>query len=574
MALSKQPVVRPEFSPLSIVRMVWKRKLMIPLVWITCSALAGGIVWMLPPVYTAEALILVDSQKIPDKYVASTVSTDLQDRLATISQQILSSTRLKKIIDDFDLYREEKKTHVQEEILEMMRKDVTIKLEKGWASNKPGAFRVGYQGKEPTIVAQVANRMANFFIEENLKTREVQAEGTSEFIDTQLQEAKRRLDELEAAVSKYKLQHNGGLPEQEQSIAANLGRMQTQLQSCRDAMGRAENTRLMLENTLTVTESTAAALAGALAPKPASAQQATVPAAMVPAAPGTAAPAAEGGAETPQRDSNSIEALEKQLDLYRGRYSDDHPDIKRLKALIVRAREVERKYKKEDAAGGRGKTAAGGAGGHGEAAGLDPKQSFELGQARERVSAIKAQIEMTAKEIEARKAEEKQLMQAINNLQARLDRLPIREQEMAAITRDYEMSKANYKSLLDKKFSAEMSTDMERRQKSERFTILDPARVPEKPFKPNRPLLAGLGTLVSLGLGLGLAFGLELPKNALLGEWELPEGTAVLGRIPFIVMQPAVERPRKRLRLLLVSAGAVCLAVMIAAGGYYVWGRY
>jgi succinoglycan biosynthesis transport protein ExoP len=553
--------------------MVWKRKLMIPLVWVICSAIAGGIVWMLPPVYTAEALILVDSQKIPDKYVTSTVSTDLQDRLATISQQILSSTRLKKIIDDFDLYREEKKTHVQEEILEMMRKDVTIKLEKGWASNKPGAFRVGYQGKEPTIVAQVANRMANFFIEENLKTREVQAEGTSEFIDTQLQEAKRRLDELEAAVSKYKLQHNGELPEQEQSIAANLGRMQTQLQSCRDAMGRAENTRLMLENTLSVTESTAAALAGALAPKPA-AQQAAVPAAAVPAAPGGAAPPA-GGTETPQRDSNSIEALEKQLDMYRGRYSDDHPDIKRLKALIARAREVERKYKKDDAAAGRGKTAAGGAVTPAEAAALDPKQSFELGQARERVAAIKAQIEMTAKEIAARKVEEKQLLQAINNLQARLDRLPVREQEMAAITRDYEISKANYKSLLDKKFAAEMSTDMERRQKSERFTILDPARVPEKPFKPNRPLLAGLGTMVSLGLALALAFGLELPKNALLGEWELPEGVSVLGRVPFIVMQPAVERPqKKRLRLLLVSAGVVCLAVMIAAGGYYVWGRY
>ena len=117
MPTPKDIAPRSEISPLSIARMLWKHKTLITTVWLCLSAVAGIIVWELPPVYVSEAVILVDSQKIPDKYVTSTVSTDLQDRLATINQQILSSTRLKKVIDDLDLYREERKTHVEEEII-------------------------------------------------------------------------------------------------------------------------------------------------------------------------------------------------------------------------------------------------------------------------------------------------------------------------------------------------------------------------------------------------------------------------------------------------------------------------
>jgi len=171
--------------------MLWKRKLLITLLWIAVSLIGFVIVYRLPAIYTAEALILVDSQKIPEKFVSSTVSTDLQDRIATISQQILSNTRLKKVIEDFDLYRDERKKYFEEEILEMMRKDISVKLERGWTNNRPGAFRVGYQGSNPSVVAQVTTRLATLYIDENLKTREVQAEGTSDFIKTQFKRLKR-----------------------------------------------------------------------------------------------------------------------------------------------------------------------------------------------------------------------------------------------------------------------------------------------------------------------------------------------------------------------------------------------
>jgi polysaccharide biosynthesis transport protein len=122
----------------------------------------------------------------------------------------------------------------------------------------------------------------------------------------------------------------------------------------------------------------------------------------------------------------------------------------------------------------------------------------------------------------------------MDQYQSHIERLPIREQEMAQLTRDYEMSKENYKSLLDKQIAASMALDMERRQQSERFTVLDRARVPEKPVKPKRPMLYAIGTAGSLALGLLIGFVLELRRNVFLGEWELPEGTTVLARLPYI----------------------------------------
>ncbi len=205
----------PEFSPLSIARMLWKHRLMVLIVAIVGSLLSVVVVHQLPSIYRSEALILVDSQKIPERYVSPTGETDVAERLASISQEILSTTRLQKIIDDFGLYRDDRTKLVKEEIIERMRKDINITLENGAGQGRTTAFHVGYQGRNPTLVTEVASQLANLFIEEDLQTRARQAEGTADFIDSQLNEAKKTLDDLEAKVSKYKLAHNGDLPEQE-----------------------------------------------------------------------------------------------------------------------------------------------------------------------------------------------------------------------------------------------------------------------------------------------------------------------------------------------------------------------
>src|SRR5260370_24314879 len=140
----KQDLIRQEFSPLSIARMLWKKRWVVACTWVVLLAVTAVVVYKLPALYTAEATVLVDSQKIPERYVTSTVNTDVGDRLATINQQIMSTSRLIKIIDTFDLYKEERKVQTQEEIIEMMRKHIAIDLVKGWTGGRPGAFKVRY----------------------------------------------------------------------------------------------------------------------------------------------------------------------------------------------------------------------------------------------------------------------------------------------------------------------------------------------------------------------------------------------------------------------------------------------
>src|SRR5947209_165838 len=119
-----------QFSPWSIARTLWKGKWILMAVWMVITVTGAAIVHYLPAVYTAQAVILVDSQKIPERFVFSTVSTELQDRLASISQQILSSTQLNRIINDLGLYRVERRSMSQEEIVDRTRKDIDIKTEK------------------------------------------------------------------------------------------------------------------------------------------------------------------------------------------------------------------------------------------------------------------------------------------------------------------------------------------------------------------------------------------------------------------------------------------------------------
>ena len=521
--------------------MLWKRKVLIVEAWILFSGVTVVYVQRLPPVYVADTLILVDSQKIPEKYVSSTVSTDLQDRLMTINQQILSSTRLQKIIDDFGLYAKEKKTLVQEEILEQMRRDISVTIEAQGTNNRPGAFRIGYQGNDPNLVAQVANRIANLYIEENLKTREVQAQGTTEFMENQLAEAKKTLDKLETSLSQYKLAHNGELPQQEATLGASLGRLQTQLENNRDAANRAEQAKVLLANNLTTLENTVSMINNALAANP-------VP---VAASGPNAQPAAK-----PSESELQIKDMERQLASLRLRYGDLHPDVRRLQGEVDQLKAAE-SAKQEPAQADTGRPANAGeeasasqeASDGQEEAPKAPKPPASPApgakpplnsltaivtsvEAKQQVAALKSQIERADKELEFRKKEEAQIVESMNQIQRRLNNLPVREQEMAQVTRDYEISKENYKSLLDKEISAEMASDMEQTQKSERFQVLDPARVPEKPFKPKRGMLDMMGCLVALGVGLLLGFGWEYKQNLFLGEWELPTHVPVLARIP------------------------------------------
>jgi polysaccharide chain length determinant protein (PEP-CTERM system associated) len=558
----------PGLSPLSIARMLWKRKLPIVCIWGVVSIGAHVVVSRIPSMYKAEALILVDSQKIPDKYVASTVVSDAQDRLATISQQILSTGRLEKIIEDFDLYHNERKTLFKEDLVNMMRRDLDTVPERNW-NGRTASFRISYQGPDPVVIAQVTNKIATFYVEENLKTREIQAEGTSEFIEAQLKEAKDRLDGLEAAVSQYKVSHNGNLPQQEPSLNGILSRLGTSLEANRDAINRAQQQNVILQNALSTAEDSEASLVRELQSAAAASQNAS----SVPSISNSAIQT------KPRKRSEDLEAQLAELRLH---YSDSHPDVRRLRVMIDQVKRQEDQSRAETIVEPAPARLAPNSS---VPPGQKPKPVLDspgLAQIRERIASLKSQLDFTNQELETRKKEQQRIQSDVSLYQEKVNSLPIREQEMAGLTRDYEISKANYRSLLDKKIAAEMATDMERREKSESFKLIDPARVPARPFAPKRTMLNLGGSLFGLVLGLVVGLGNEFKKATLLGEWELPKSTTILGRLPYIEINPGTaehrlhgdKRRTRKLRLAILSSAVLSLLGIIVAGLYLVSRRF
>lgn len=312
--------------------MVWKHRWLSAAIFTVLSIASGIVIYKLPAIYRAEALILVDGQKIPERYVVATVNAELQDRLATISQRILSSTRLMKIIESYDLYHDERKTLSQEEVVEKMRADVKVAVEKGWSHDHPGAFRVSYEGKSPTVVAEVSNQIANLFIEENLRARETNAEGTAAFLESELEQSKKALDELELKVRQYKTEHNGQLPQQENSLLGNLARLQVELQGNQDAINRAQQSKMMLDSAISIAESSQTSYKQV-------AQSMQKRAATTAATSSGSGPSGESAAPTRTR----AELLEQQLEVAKQRYTDNHPAIAYLKEQLAAARKLDQK---------------------------------------------------------------------------------------------------------------------------------------------------------------------------------------------------------------------------------------
>jgi uncharacterized protein involved in exopolysaccharide biosynthesis len=236
---------------------------------------------------------------------------------------------------------------------------------------------------------------------------------------------------------------------------------------------------------------------------------------------------------------NKIEEAETRLATLRQRYSEDHPDVKRAAAEAARQRQLAEAAVPDLGAEGDDSAASGTP--VLSAAAVGPEIAFveTLRRQGERAQSLKSQLGMNEENLKALDESRNRVLAEITDVQRRVQNLPLREQEMAKEIRDYDISKSNYQSLLNKRMDADVAAEMETRQKAERFTVLDVARVPEKPIKPQRGLLIAAGCFLGLVLGMVFGFGVEMNSNVVLGEWELPPGTPVLGRISPIAVSPA-----------------------------------
>jgi polysaccharide chain length determinant protein (PEP-CTERM system associated) len=506
---------------------VWSRRKWLALVAFILPLTAGvSVIAFLPNIYRSTATVLVDRQQIPETFVRSTVTSALETRIHTISQEILSRSRLEELISRFGLYGELQKRVPFEDVIARMRSDIKLDLksvdERG-QREATVAFTISYQGGDPDTVATVTNTLASFYIDQNLKNRERQATNTADFLKVQLADTKRRLDVQEQQVSEFKRRHLGELPQQLETNLTTLERLYTQLRLNADNQTRAAERRQSLSGQLAEAES--------LLSMPVSATGAMgMP------------------ADTPE---TRLIRLKEELTRLRLQFSDKYPDVVRV-ATEVDALERQVAATKTNDRGPEDKPVP---------TSQAPLTPYVL-RLKEALGDVDADLKVY-------KGEEKRLRESIATYQARVENVPRREQEFRELSRDYDSTRELYQTLLKRYEEAQLAESMEQRQRGEQFRILDPAIAKTVPHAPNRAKLLIVALVGSVGLALAAAMVAEKIDISFHTVDSLRAFCAVpvVASIPLIVTPKALRRRRWHMRL------AVCAALLALVGivgaGYF-----
>lgn len=470
----------PELALDIIKRRRWV--ILVPL----CLALVIGIylAFELPRVYEAKTLILVESQRVPQNFVQSIVTEDTAQRINTISQQILSRTNLEKVIKDFGLFAgKDQSAFYMEDMVESLRKRIAVDVITD-QRRQTEAFTISYKDQDPQLVMRVANGLASYFIDTNLKVRESQAIGTSTFLESELESMRVKLELLEEKIKNYRKENMGELPEQLDTNLRILERLQESLTDRQQSLREAK-LRLAELNTQAANREPSVVVIG-------------------------------GPQRNAENGAASLEDLKAQLENLQTRYTSKHPDIIRLKRRIA---DIESRSD-----------------------GPDGESNISSRIAPE----LRRQIADAKREIQADEAEIGSIRNQIAGYQRKVDNIPKREQELLSLNRDYENIKTTYESLLNRKLEADIAVNMERKQKGEQFRIVDPARIPERPIEPNLKKLFLLVIAGGLGIGCGLALLQEFAKPAFRNPdeietyYELP----VLVTIPRLLQRRQIMMTR------------------------------
>ncbi len=469
---------------------------------VVISGLTVPIVFSIPATYQSTTLILVEAQKVPETLVRTTVTTPIEDRLQTISQQILSRTRLQRVIEKFNLYQsndpnsegwiakwwmrlqsgqppESSSAPVTLDHVERLRRNIDIQVPRG--RNTGSTISISFVGDDPRTVMDVTNELASLFIEENLRVREAQAEGTTEFLENELQQMKVRLEAHEEALRSFKERSMGELPEQLETNLRTLDRLQIERQMLENSFKNAEDRYADLNRQLTGSDP-------------------------------------EGG-DSLSTVAGTLQVLRTRLANLRTEYKDEYPDIVLLEKEIAVL---------------EAKLAA-------QATTSTPAAPPTVG------TAGNAQLAEQRREIQTIRQRQQVVAAQIKDYEKRVENTPHREQQLAMVLRDYENVRRSYQALLDKRQEARIAESLERRQKAEIFRILDPANFPERPYQPNRVRLILLGIAGGLAAGIGLAVFREQLDASIKTEADLVEastGIPVLAVVPFVTPSGAKKTMR------------------------------
>ena len=463
-----------------------RHRLILVLPVILGAILAYGISLTIPYQYLSQTLVLVKQPAVPDSVVKPIVNEDLNQRLATMKQQILSRTRLEPIIQDFGLYKKDQDRGLpMEELVGRLRKTITVTLVESMTEtrNQVPGFTVTVVSDNPRLAQQICTQVTSMFIEESAKTMEQLTTNTTEFITRQLGQAKVKLDEQDSRLAAFKRQFMGSLPEDEAANLNLLNGLNTQLEATTQALSRAQQEKAFAESMLS---------------QQLAAWQSTTT------------------EKSPLTLDMQLNDLQNQLVSMEAKYTADYPDVIRLKNNIA---QLKKKIADAHASDAQRPSA--------------PKDAVEPPN----IQQLRAQIHQNDLVIKDKTVQEEQIQAQIRTYQGRISLSPSVEQQYKELTRDYQSSLDNYNDLLKKQTQSQIGKDLETQQQGEQFQVLDPASLPESPTYPDHKLFGMGGLAGGLMIGVGIVLVIEMRDNTLRTERDVE----FFLKVPTLAMVPALE---------------------------------
>jgi protein tyrosine kinase modulator len=458
-------------------------------------------------IYQASTMILIQPQEVPEDYVRSVASAGIEERISSISQQIMSRTNLEKIINQFELYKNNEAMYLEDKI-ENLRKRIDVTITRANRRQGSETFAIQFRGKQPDQVMQITNTLASYFMDVNLRIREAQVVGTSNFLSEELEKIKKTLESKERDLAQYRSAHVGGLPSELESNLRTLDRLQTQLTDSQAALRDAKNTEISLQQQIIRQKELA--------------EQATGQAVI-------------SGSGRPGRtnDRNEFNRLKDELNSLLLKYTEQHPDVIKLQATI---KKVEKKIKESGS-------------------------SEELLNKDPEVVELELQYKQVLHSIIGLNTDIERIKERMRIHERLVEQTPTREQELQKLNRDYTSIQNSYTSLLDRRLEAELSVNMEKKQKGEQFRVLDYAIVPEKPISPD----VRKAFLFSFGAGCALAGGIIsivfIFNNAVRSKEDIEE----LFKLPILVEIGEIKQPGDKLKMKIEIIGFVFASLYIGA---------
>lgn len=502
-------------KPEQIIEIVLKRKwiILIPL----CISLTVGLLYTFTAdkKYIASTTILIQPQKVPTQYIQSVVSSDLNQRLNTISQQILSRSNIEKIIDQFGLYQNSKGMYLEDKV-KSMRQRIRVKIEEGRRTGTE-AFSVAFTGRDPERVMRVANTLASYFMDENLKVRETQAIGTSEFLQSELVKIKAKLEEREQLLSQFRAKHLGGLPDELESNLRTLDRLQIQLSDRQSALRDLNNSITLIQSQIART-------------KEIQEQQENIL--------GSTHVQENGRVQFVGTDSERQLEMESQLlDELLLKYTQKHPEVIKQKKKVEKLKEklAEETNEKQESIASTINS---------ERNENNQTDLKPITQEDQLIFKQEMHIKQLRNEVQKTQADIVKIKHSMRIYQQRVEDTPKREQELQSLQRDYSNIRDIYNSLLDRQLESELAVNMEKKQKGEQFRILDHARLPEKPFSPDIEKLFLLSIAIGLAFGGGIIFLLEFLDTTI----KRPEQIETEFGMPLLASIPTLNKPGKNIK--------------------------